>query len=384
MTEPGAGPSACPLPLDVLPANFQKHVDPKAPVPLRMMGAKALVPMGPKDMATALFMLTFDADDTVRQTAVNSAAGLPDRILAVALRDEAADPQVLDYYAAALGEKPEYLEMLILNPSTPDETVGRIAALPHEKITELVSQNQLRLLRHDAIVRALVTNPATRPVTVDNVTDFCVRSGLVLADLPAFQAARKRVLGTTADEAAALAAAAAAQAEEAAAEQALEEMGATDAARDAEDRETPEQEAAAEGKRLTIAQKISKLSIAKKIEWANKKGNKEVRTILLRDPNKLVQLAVVQSPRISEGEIAKVANTRTAPGEVLQHIYNNRQLTKNYTIKVNLVNNPKVPVAVAMRFLVLLRSSELKGVSKNRNISPALQTQARKLLEKKV
>ena len=383
MTEPGAGPSACPLPLDVLPANFQKHVDPKAPVPLRMMGAKALVPMGPKDMATALFMLTFDADDTVRQTAVNSAAGLPDRILAVALRDEAADPQVLDYYAAALGEKPEYLEMLILNPSTPDETVGRIAALPHERITELVSQNQLRLLRHDPIVRALVTNPATRPVTVDNVTDFCVRSGLVLADLPAFQAARKRVLGTTADEAAALAAAAAAQAEEAAAEQALEEMGATDAARDAEDRETPEQEAAAEGKRLTIAQKISKLSIAKKIEWANKKGNKEVRTILLRDPNKLVQLAVVQSPRISEGEIAKLANTRTAPGEVLQHIYNNRQLTKNYTIKVNLVNNPKVPVAIALRFLYLLRSSELKGVSKNRNISPALQAAARKLLEKK-
>jgi hypothetical protein len=383
MTEPEAGPSACPIPLDVLPTNFQKHVDPKAPVPLRMMGARALVPMGPKDMATALYMLTFDADDTVRQTAVKSAAGLPDRILAVALRDEAADPQVLDYYAAALVEKPEYLEMLVLNPSTPDVTVAQIAGSAHEKITELVSQNQLRLLRHDPIVRALVTNPATRPVTVDNVTDFCVRSGLILADLPAFQAARKRVLGASVDEAAALAAAAIAQAEEAAAEQALEELGATDPSSDTE-RENADQEAAAEGKRLTIAQKISKLSIAKKIEWANKKGNKEVRTILLRDPNKLVQLAVVQSARISEGEIAKVANTRTAPGEVLQHIYNNRQLTKNYSIKVNLVNNPKVPVAVAMRFLSLLRSSELKGVSKNRNISPALQTQARKLLEKKV
>jgi hypothetical protein len=384
MTEPGAGPSACPLPLDVLPTNFQKHVDPKAPVPLRMMGAKALVPMGPKDMATALFMLTFDGDDAVRQTAVKSAATLPDRILAVALRDEAADPQVLDYYAAALAEKPEYLEMLVLNPSTADVTVARVAATPHEKITEIVSQNQLRLLRHDPIVRALVTNPATRPVTADNVTDFCVRSGLVLADLPAFQAARKRVLGAAADDSAALQAAAAAEAEQSAAEQALEEMGATDPTRDADERDSPEQEAAAEGKRLTIAQKISKLSIAKKIEWANKKGNKEVRTILLRDPNKLVQLAVVQSPRISEGEIAKVANTRTAPGEVLQHIYNNRQLTKNYTIKVSLVNNPKVPVSVAMRFLLHLRSSELKGVSKNRNISPALQTQARKLLEKKI
>src|SRR5437879_9762226 len=109
-------PPACPLTADVLPANFQKHVDPKAPVPLRMMGAKALVPMGPKDMATALFMLTFDTDDTVRQTAVKSAAGLPDRILAVALRDEGSDPQVLDYYAAALAEKPEYLELLVPNP----------------------------------------------------------------------------------------------------------------------------------------------------------------------------------------------------------------------------------------------------------------------------
>src|SRR3954471_24990958 len=218
MTEPGVQPSTCPLPLDVLPGNFQKHVDPKAPIPLRMMGAKALVPMGPKDMATALFMLTFDADDVVRQTAVKSAAGLPDRILSVALREEAADAKVLDYYAAALQEKPEYLEMLLLNPTTPDETVARIAQAPHERITELVSQNQLRLLRHDPIVRALVTNPATRPVTVDNVTDFCVRSGLILADLPACAAARKRVLGSGVDEAAALAAAAAAQAEEAAAE----------------------------------------------------------------------------------------------------------------------------------------------------------------------
>src|SRR2546423_2708326 len=123
MSEATPQPS-CPLPLDVLPANFQKHVDPNAPAPLRMMGAKALVPMGPKDMATALFMLTFDADAAVRDTAVKNAAGLPDRILAVALRDETADPRVLDYYVSAMGAKLEYLEMLVLNPSTPDEAVA--------------------------------------------------------------------------------------------------------------------------------------------------------------------------------------------------------------------------------------------------------------------
>src|SRR5919202_556487 len=206
--------AACPLPLSVLPANFQKEVDPNAPVPLRMMGAKALVPMGPKDMATALFMLTFDADPNVRETAAKSAAGLPDRMLAVALRDETADPRVLDYYVTALAAKVDYLEMLILNPSTPDEAIARVAAMPQEKLLELIAQNQLRLLRHEAIVRALVQNPAVRPSTSDNVTDFCVRSGLVLADLPAFQAARKRVLGAAADEKAAAEAAARAAIEE--------------------------------------------------------------------------------------------------------------------------------------------------------------------------
>src|SRR5438105_1484982 len=140
--------AACPLPLEVLPANFQKHVDPKAPVPLRMMGAKALVPMGPKEMATALYMLTFDADPTVRDTAVKSASGLPDRILSVALRDETMDPPVLDYYAGVLKAKDEYLEMLVLNASTPDATVQRITVTADDKIIEIVAQNELRMLRN--------------------------------------------------------------------------------------------------------------------------------------------------------------------------------------------------------------------------------------------
>ena len=133
---------------------------------------------------------------------------------------------------------------------------------------------------------------------------------------------------------------------------------------------------------MTISQQIMKLSVAKKVEWANKKGNKEVRTILLRDPNKLVQLAVVHSPRITEDELAKLAMARTLSQEVLMYIYNSRQLTKNYTIRVNLVNNPKVPVAVSMRFLSTLRASELKALAKNKGVSSAIAGQARKLTEK--
>ena len=380
-----APPAACPLPLSALPSNFQKHVDPKAPVPLRMMGAKALVPMGPKEMATALFMLTFDEDPAVRETAAKSAAGLPDRMLSVALRDETIDAPVLDYYSVAFAGKDEYLEMLVLNPTTPDATVQRVTAGAGERIVEIVAQNQLRILRHPDIVRALVNNGAARPSTVDNVCDFCVRSGLLLEDLPAFRAARRRIHGgSEQDEALAKKVAAEQQISDLRAEAALEEMGAT--APDPEENPvepgTPEEQAL-EKKKLSITQQIMKLSVAKKIEWANKKGNREVRTILLRDNNKLVQLAVMQSPRITDGEIAKVALSRTAPQEVLQYIYNNRQLMKNYQIKVNLINNPKMPVGVSMRFLSGLRMAEVKAVAKNKNVPHGLANAAKKLIEKK-
>ena len=341
----------CPVPLSALPTNFQKHVDPKAPIPLRMMGAKAMVPMAPREMATALFMLTFDADAGVREAATKSATGLPDRILSVALRDETIDPPVLGYYAETFAGKAEYLEMLVLNASTPDPTVQKITASAAERVVEIVAQNQLRLLRHPDIVRALVGNAAARPSTIDSVCDFCVRSGLSLDDLPAFRAARRRIHGGS-EQDEALAPGSVAEKEQ-------------------------------EEKKLSITQQIMKLGVAKKVEWANKKGNREVRTILLRDPNKLVQLAVIQSSRITEGEIAKVALSRTAPQEVLQYIYNNRQLMKNYQIKVNLINNPKMPVGVSMRFLSGLRMAEVKAVAKNKNVPQGLATAAKKLMEKK-
>jgi hypothetical protein len=315
---PAAAP-ACPLSLEVLTANLRKHVDPVAPAPLRMMGAKGLVPMAPKEMATALYMLTFDADAAVRETASKTAAALPDRILSVALRDETLDGRVLDWFAVAVAARVEYLEIIVLNAGSSDETIARIAATAPDRVTEIIAQNQLRILRHEGIVRALVANPATRPASLDNVTDFCVRSGLILSDLPAFRDARRRVLGESSDDNGALAAAAKAAKEEAEAIEALEKLGAVHGVAEPEG---VGEAAAAEARRMSIAQQVMKLTIAKKIEWANKKGNKEVRTLLLRDPNKLVQMAVVQSPRITEEEISKLSNSRVLPLEVLSYIYN--------------------------------------------------------------
>ena len=150
----------CPLPLDVLPKPLQKHADAKAPPPLRMMGAKGLVPaVAPVDLCTLLYVLSFDADAPVRDTAVKTADGLPDKIWGVALRSEGMKGPVLDWLSDRFASKEAALELVLLNAATSDETVARLAPVVSQKLADIVRQNELRLLRHDAIIRGLCQNP---------------------------------------------------------------------------------------------------------------------------------------------------------------------------------------------------------------------------------
>ncbi len=71
-------------------------------------------------------------------------------------------------------------------------------------------------------------------------------------------------------------------------------------------------------------------------------GNKEARTLLMRDSNKLVSVAVIRSPRITDGEMLLRRNNKTANDDVLRVIYNDREWTKQYTVKLALVKNPKI------------------------------------------
>jgi hypothetical protein len=347
-----------------LSPNVRKHVDPASPIPLRMMAAKALVPLAPPDMITALFLLTADADEKVAATAVDSASKLPDRILSSALRDEEVDPSVLGWFLDRLSKQDVYAEMLVLNASTPDDAVARAASICGLRTAEIISQNQLRLLRYEEVVRQLCLNPACGPALIDGVCDFCVRSGLVLADVPQMRASRVRIYGPEAEEAPPDPGP---SADEVIAEYALD------------DETAPPLE---EGKRLTLAQRVMKMSIAEKIKLATK-GNKEARSYLLRDSNKLVAVAVIRSPKITDGEILATANNRAALDDVLRVICNNREWLKDYRVKVALTKNPKVPLPVAMKFLAQLRESEVKDLARNKNVPSGVQLMARKMLDKK-
>jgi hypothetical protein len=285
-----------------------------------------------------------------------------------ALRDDELHPAILAFYASVLAGQDVYLEFIALNQAASDETVAAIAASCSERVAEVVSQNQLRILRDERIVRALVGNPATRPSTRDGVLDFCVRSGLVIRDMPEYLEARRRVLGEDPKVHEVLAAA-----EEHTVEKVIEEFGAA---------VTDESADVADDQRLTFTQRVMRMSVSQKIKLATL-GNKEARTMLLRDSNKLVALAAVTSPRITDGEVLALSKSRTLHEDVMRYITNNREWVKNYQIKVNLVNNPKCPVGISMKFLQHLHPSELKEVARNKNIASTLQTTARQMLAKK-
>ncbi len=78
-----------------------------------------------------------------------------------------------------------------------------------------------------------------------------------------------------------------------------------------------------------------------------------------------------------------MANNRAALDEVLRVVYSNREWLKMYPVKLALTKNPKVPLPVAMKFLAQLRESEVKELSKNKNVPSGVQLMARKMMDKK-
>jgi hypothetical protein len=364
----------CPLPLDVLPKPLQKHADPKAPPPLRGMGAKGLVPaVAPVDLCTLLYLLSFDVDAGIAETAHKTAAGLPDKIWSVALRAEGTKPQVLDWMADRLAGNDAALELVLLNSATADDTVARLAPAVSQKLADIVRQNELRLLRDDDIIRGLCQNPNALASSVDGACDFCVRNGLTLLDVPRLVEAHKRVHGVDPTAAPpAPAETAVALIAEYGAELAQEQGDAAAAAASAE----------AEQKKLTISQRIARMSVSEKIKLATL-GNKGARTLLLRDSNKLVTMAAATSPRITDGEILALANSRTVNADVLRYIYSSREFLKTYAIKFSLVKNPKVPLPTALKMMYTLQEKDMKELSRDRNVPQTIQSQARAFLMKK-
>jgi hypothetical protein len=134
--------------------------------------------------------------------------------------------------------------------------------------------------------------------------------------------------------------------------------------------------------RETLIQKISSMSVVEKIKAALT-GNLETRTILIRDSNKIISRAVLQSPKISETEAESYAAAKNVSEEVLRLIAANRKFMKTYVVMRALINNPRAPIDVTLPLLGRINEKDLKGLSLNRNVPEVIRSMAIKAIKQK-
>ncbi len=349
-------------PLDVgqLSPAAQKAL---GPGPMRMMAARGLAPLPrPADLVTVLYQLSCDADAKIKAAATKSAKELPDKVLSGALPDASLDPRVLDFYAGHTAKRQGVIDLIILNQTTADETIAELAARAGEREVDLIAGNEQRMLRHPAIIGAMYMNRFARMSTVDRAVELAVRNEVKVPGIPAWEEVARAVLGSAPDRATS------------------EQVDAlfAQAARKGIDGESDEPVADVPVQDIPISQ----MTIPMKIRLATL-GNAFVRAELIRDTNKMVALAAIKAPGVTELEAVKYAGNSALAEDVVSYIARQREWTKLYSCKLALVGNPKTPLAIAMRFVAHLRDKDKRAVSRSKNVPSALATQARKLLMQK-
>ena len=128
--------------------------------------------------------------------------------------------------------------------------------------------------------------------------------------------------------------------------------------------------------------RMMKMGAAEKLILATM-GTKQERLVLVRDSNKKVAVAVVQSPKMSEFEIKMIAGNRSVCEDVLREIYGHRQWGKSPSIRKELALNPKTPLALSLRILNNLNDIDLKEVAKSKEIPYGLTANAKRLINQR-
>jgi hypothetical protein len=148
-------------------------------------------------------------------------------------------------------------------------------------------------------------------------------------------------------------------------------------------KKAPAKKAGATEERGSALQKISKLGIKDRIQLAMK-GTKEERSLLIRDGTKIVALAVLESPKVSDGEVEKFAGQKNVLEAVLRGIPMKRRFAKNYSIVRALVFNPRTPLDLALGLMKNILVGDLRNLSNNKEVSDTVRKLATKMFKQKM
>ena len=386
----------------------------KAPKPAQLAAARGILPLPQADLLEALVILVRSEDKELASAADKTLKSQDVQQLRTLMNSEEAAPLVLDYFATQDTLSQEVYEAVIANPKTPNESIIQFARnASNGDLLEVLSLNQQLLIKTPAIIDAIIANPY-RTAEADRRAREIKRE-FFEKERGAEQIAKElRAQGKDA---------AAEFIEEAEFTEELLDVAEDGEGLDFDDalflaelievpdsetddswlsleyieeiyEETDEQRQAAINKiigeiktendgdvaneRISMISKIMNMNMKDRIKMAMK-GNREARSILIRDPNRVVAQAVVQNPKISEQEIEKITKMKTVPQDVLRQIAMSRQWARNYLIIHNLAMNPRTPVGNAMSIIPRLQLKDLMGMAKNKNVPDAIRKHAMRI-----
>ena len=353
----------------------------EVPVGVRATAAKGLLPIPREDQIELWACLRNDEDPEVRIACRESLSSVDHDEWLQLLPEGDFRPEFFDFAVRVLAKTPDLAEVLVANRSLPDEAMVRLAESAQPALLDRLLDAQNRMLAHPPLVVAMLNNPAITFTQVRRLFDMAEQFFREHSQIPEILETKFGLkIGhaggafTVEAPAPAAPAAEAAPAEEAPAVPAEAGEGAKVLALDQSDQELSEDQV------KTLYQQLLTMSVPDKVSLAQK-GNKEARTLLIRDSNKVVQEAVLDSPKITDGETETIAKMRNLPEELMRKIARNQDWMKRYGVVKGLATNPKTPPGVAVPLVNRLNDFDLKNLQKDKNVSDLVRREAKKLYE---
>lgn len=137
-----------------------------------------------------------------------------------------------------------------------------------------------------------------------------------------------------------------------------------------------------EARKLSLLARIQRLDVSERAKLA-RGGDKEARSILIRDSNRQVAMSVLANPKITVQEVEQIAASRNVSEDVLREIGGNKDWCKSYTVILSLANNPKTPIPISLTFLNRLFTRDLRFLAKSKGVPEVIRVMAKKQAEKK-
>jgi hypothetical protein len=342
-------------------------------------------------------------------------AGWDEKASRAVAADPTTSPEVLGYFVSLENLRTCLLPALAENPSVSEESLDRLAVSGSRSVVEVLLKSA-RVMRSPRLLEALQSNPNLLPnelaeigkkppaletspaaepdvpdeVIEGTVTKYLEENAAELAaekDKPfhsigmAHEETGSEAAGEVGPQAAAATGNASADAAKSAAGESATAAAGKSAAVATHARKQPHPDH--EERRDSTLQKIAKLDIRGRITLAMR-GSKEDRSILIRDSTKLVAIAVLESPKVSDAEVEKIALQKNVLEAVLRAIPMKRRFAKNYSIMRNLVYNPRTPLDLSLGLMKNLLIHDLKNLSGNKEISDTIRKVALRMYKQKV